>query len=100
MAAIKLVCHKCATVNEVQDRIGRRDECSSCRSDLHSCMNCDHYDVKAYNSCKETSADVVKEKDRSNFCDYFAPKTAGGAGPKGPSKDDLKAAAEALFKKK
>jgi hypothetical protein len=55
--------------------------------------------VTAYNQCREPAADVVKEKDRSNFCDYFSPQ-AGGAGNRGPSKDDLRAAAEALFKKK
>lgn len=99
MPAIKFACYKCATAIEVQDRVGRRDECPSCKSDLHSCMMCEFYDVKAYNSCKESAADVVKEKDRSNFCDYFSPNTKGG-GVNGTSKADLMAAAEALFKKK
>jgi hypothetical protein len=99
MPVIKFACYKCAKEIEVQDRVGRRDECSNCKSDLHSCTNCEHYDVKAYNSCKEPAADVVKEKDRSNFCDYYTPNTKA-AGGKPASKDDLLAAAEALFKKK
>jgi hypothetical protein len=38
------------------------------------------------------------EKERSNFCDYFKPRQEGGSGA--PARDALKAAAEALFKKK
>jgi hypothetical protein len=41
---------------------------------------------------------VVREKERSNFCDFFQPST--GEGGSGPSRDQLKNAAEALFKKK
>lgn len=76
--------------------VGRREECPHCRSDVHVCKNCHFYDPRAYNECKEPQADVVKEKDRSNFCDYFQLR-------KGVSvideKAKLKAAAEALFKK-
>lgn len=78
---------------------GRRDECPKCHSDVHACKNCKHYDVKAYNECREPQADRVQEKDRANFCDYFY-----GADPSGVSASDqqknLMAAAEALFKKK
>lgn len=78
--------------------IGRREECPACGSDVHVCLNCTHYDKGAYNECKESSADFVKEKDRANFCDYFTPSDKKGGG--GKSKDDLLSAAEALFKKK
>lgn len=78
--------------------VGRREECPNCSSDVHVCLNCVHYDKGAYNECKEPSADYVKEKDRSNFCDYFTPSDKKGGG--GKAKDDLMSAAEALFKKK
>jgi hypothetical protein len=39
---------------------------------------------------------VVREKDRSNFCDYF--KIGDKSAVAGPSKEDLRAQAEALFK--
>ena len=51
--------------------IGRRDCCPYCGADLHSCRNCQHYSVSAYNECIETQADRVLEKERSNFCEYF-----------------------------
>ena len=97
MSAIKLICFSCGTENEVVDKVGRRDECSKCMADLHACKNCRFYDPSAYNECKETSADVVREKEESNFCDYFEP---GSGSFEKSNKDDLLAQAEALFGKK
>jgi hypothetical protein len=57
-----------------------------------------HYEAGAHNDCREPQADRTLEKERSNFCDYFSPKKGGGVG--GPTKESLRAAAEALFKKK
>ena len=93
----KLVCFSCNKEVDFTDRIGRRDECLHCRADLHCCKNCEFYDPKAYNECREPSADVVQVKDRANFCDYFTPRK-GGLDQKSQA-DKLKAAAEALFKK-
>lgn len=75
--------------------VGRRDECPHCHADLHVCKNCQHYDSRAYNECREPTADVVKEKDRSNFCDYFAP--ALDRASQTTKAEDLKAKANALF---
>jgi hypothetical protein len=97
VAAGKITCFSCGQVIPLLGIVGRRDECHKCRADLHACKNCLHYDPKAYNECREPSADVVQEKERSNFCDYFTP--GEGKGPEDKAKD-LRAAAEALFKKK
>ncbi|MFZ3229171.1 MAG: hypothetical protein WA160_03115 [Pseudobdellovibrio sp.] len=78
-------------------KIGFRDECDKCRSDIHVCKNCEFYDIKAYNECREPSADVVKEKDRANFCDFFSPNQNENKTIDQAAK--LRAAAEALFKK-
>jgi hypothetical protein len=94
---MELICFKCQTKNSVYGKVGRKDECTSCGMDLHSCQNCHFYDGKVYNSCKEPAADVVKDKERSNFCDFYQPST--GDGQKNDQKSQLKAAAEALFKK-
>jgi len=79
------------------DNVSRRDECSKCRADVRCCKNCRFYDPKVYNECRETQAEVIREKDRSNLCDYFQPGSAANAEKQ---KADLFAAAEALFKKK
>ena len=94
---ITLKCFNCGTELTFSFNPGRRDTCSKCHADVHVCRNCLHYDRNAYNECREPSAEVVKEKDRSNFCDYFAP--GNGAGGVDKTKD-LRAQAEALFKKK
>ncbi|MFN7728461.1 MAG: hypothetical protein ACK5P7_04840 [Bdellovibrio sp.] len=94
----EVVCFKCSkAVKVLGSAPGRREECPHCRSDLHVCKNCEHYDPRAYNECRESSADVVKDKERANFCDYFAAGT--GLSKSGPTQSDLLAAAEALFKK-
>lgn len=77
--------------------VGRRDECPHCRSDVHVCKNCEFYDPKVYNECRETSAEVVREKERANFCDYFSLRKNGSSAE--DKKAALRAAAEALFKK-
>lgn len=99
MAIVEFLCFECKGKVEVVDSVGFRAECDNCGADAHVCKNCVHYDETAYNSCKETSADVVKEKGRNNYCDYFSPNT-GKQKSAMDKKDDLLAAAEALFKKK
>lgn len=98
MAVIELKCFKCGEALSYSDRIGLREECPKCRSDVHVCKNCQFYDPKVYNECKEPQAEVVMEKERSNRCEYF--QAGKGAGGGGPTKDDLLKAAEALFRKK
>ena len=35
---------------------------------------CDFYESGAHNDCRESSADMVTDKERSNFCDYYRVK--------------------------
>lgn len=97
MAEIRLRCFSCHTEMSFIDKVSRRDECPSCGADVRVCKNCRFYDPKVYNECRETSAEVVREKERSNLCDYFQ---HGGAMQEKNSRENLFAAAEALFKKK
>ena len=80
------------------DKLSRKDECPKCGADARVCKNCDFYDPKIYNECREPQADRLQEKERANLCDFFRPR----AGTLGSEKDKaaaLRAAAEALFKK-
>ena len=98
MAIVHLHCFSCGQELEFTDRVGFREECEKCGEDVHCCKNCAFYDLNSYNECREPSAEVVREKDRSNYCDYFQPRTDKGSENK--KRDDLLAAAELLFKKK
>ena len=95
-------CFQCHEILSFPDRVGLREECNSCGSDVHCCKNCLHYDPKFYNSCKESQAEKVAEKERANRCDHFALLDRGsGAGALAShqaQKEKLKAQAEALFK--
>jgi hypothetical protein len=95
--ATTISCFNCSKELNFPGNIGRREECPFCRSDVHVCKNCEHYDPKVYNECRETQADIVREKDRANFCDYFTPRKGSSGGIDKAAA--LRAAAEALFKK-
>lgn len=100
---IVVFCHHCGTELTFSDRVGLRAECDKCGGDAHVCKNCQFYDPKVYNECREPQAEVVMEKDRANRCEFFQP--AGKRGETGidaatKAKNDMRAAAEALFKKK
>ncbi len=77
---------------------GRGDRCAQCGRDTRVCKGCEFYEKGIHNDCREPQAERVVDKEKSNFCDYFKPARSTGNGA--PSRDALKAAAEALFKKK
>ncbi len=78
---------------------GRADTCKKCGRDTKTCRGCIFYDRSANNQCRESSADPVLDKERSNFCDYFKPS---GTAPSqaAAARDAMRSAADALFKKK
>jgi len=76
--------------------IGRQTQCPYCGSDLHRCLNCVFYERGAYNDCRESQAERVLDKSRSNFCDYF--RFRDGVGKSGASPADPKEKLQALFK--
>jgi hypothetical protein len=98
MSEMRLNCFSCQTTLSFVSVVSFREECTKCSADVRVCKNCDHYDAKIYNECKESQADRILEKERSNRCDYFRPKSQGGDLAT-KTATDLKSAAEALFKK-
>ncbi len=78
---------------------GRGDICKKCGRDTKTCKGCIFYDASANNECRENQAERVVEKERSNFCDYFKPRSGQGTNPN-DSRAAAKAAADALFKKR
>ena len=93
-----MICFSCKKEISVLDgKVSYREECLHCRADAHVCKNCHFYDTRAYNECRESSAERVVEKERANLCDYFQPRQ-GGLSAEDPAAK-ARAAAEALFKK-
>ena len=79
-------------------RIGFRDSCHKCGSDLHACLNCQFYDNGAHHECRESSAEWVRDKERNNVCEYFRLKSGVGVGL-GADKAKAMNALDDLFKK-
>ena len=71
-------CSGCGTAIEFGsgERVGFRDVCPHCHTDLHACRNCAHHDPGAYNECREPNAERVSDRERANRCDWFAPAPA------------------------
>jgi hypothetical protein len=96
-------CHACGRTLALapDQRIGFRDTCESCGADLHACLQCRHHDPGAYNECREPNAERVRDRDRANRCDWFAPGAREGQG--GGAADDAASRARAeldrLFRK-
>jgi hypothetical protein len=42
-----------------------------CRADLRVCLNCQSYDPRVAQQCRERRAEPVLEKAVGNFCEYF-----------------------------
>ena len=92
-------CAHCgAKLDIVGNQVGRRDVCPTCGADVHSCMNCRHYDVSVAKQCKEPFAEVPDDKESANFCEFFQVGEGGISAKK--SHDAALNAAEALFKKR
>ncbi len=64
-------CHACHKELSPDLKVARKDECPFCGADLRCCLNCVFYDRAVSKQCRETVTELVKEKKKSNFCEYF-----------------------------
>jgi hypothetical protein len=94
-----VICYHCGK-DIPENNLGRQDSCASCGRDTRVCRNCRHWDKNSNNECREEQAMRVVDKEKGNFCEWFQPRQGGTAAAGAPTKDALKSAAEALFKKK
>ncbi|MCR5253585.1 MAG: hypothetical protein K6C98_07715 [Treponema sp.] len=82
------MCKKCGTPMPTGS-IYRDSICPNCGADLHSCINCKFYASGSHYDCHETIEEPVRDKDRSNFCDFFMPAVIGtGSGLAGGTPAD------------
>ena len=94
----RICCHACGADLEIEPPLGRSARCPRCSAELRCCLNCRFHDIASYNDCAEPMAERVLEKDRANFCDYFAPGGNSGSSMAGPGADGL-SELEKLFRK-
>jgi hypothetical protein len=93
MGSTSVTCWSCGHSWAFSPPLGRGDLCQQCRRDAKVCLNCKFYDRHASRECVESQAEVVKDKEKSNFCDWFDARSGGGAGRSASSENPL----DALF---
>jgi hypothetical protein len=92
-------CGSCKTTLSGETKAGRRDVCPACGADLRSCRNCRFYDRAASKQCRETVSELVREKEKANYCDYFVFAEDRNTGPDSGSEQAARQSLEGLFKK-
>ena len=94
MGRITVMCWKCGSDIVLTSPVQRSSECPVCHADLRSCRNCTFYSPGSHYDCHETVDELVKDKERSNFCDSFKVKTHF---PSVKKSDEARKKLESLF---
>lgn len=68
---MNVVCSACGAGNEIPEKVGFREVCSSCDAWLHACVNCRFWEK---GNCTEPSAEKVRDPEGQNFCEWFQNK--------------------------
>ncbi len=78
--------------------IGHSTLCPHCGKPLKTCLNCRFYDESAYHQCRESVEELVKDKDRANFCpNFMINKDSAGFGAGNKNKEEAIKRLKALF---
>jgi hypothetical protein len=95
-----LHCYRCGqALAALSLPLARRDECPSCRAELHVCRMCRRFAPRLPKGCDEDDAPDVRDKAAANFCDYFKPNPRAFDPAQRTAEQSAKDALEALFKK-
>ena len=94
----ELQCWRCgASLAGLRLPLGRTEECSACRSQLHVCRLCRSWDRARPKQCREEDAEEVRDKERANFCDWFKPRPGAFDAAGAAAEVAAKSAVDALF---
>ena len=94
---MNVCCHHCGRDVALEAAVQRTDSCPACYSDLKCCLNCMFHDAGRNNQCAEPAAEWVPDKDKANFCEFFA--TRAKAASPGAATVSARSAFDRLFKK-
>ena len=94
------VCWQCgASLAELTLPLSRFDVCKQCRAELHVCKMCRFHEMTVAKQCREPIAEEVRDKQRANYCDYFAPRNDAFTPPASAAISQSQAQLDALFGK-
>ncbi|MDR1899858.1 MAG: hypothetical protein LBQ55_07625 [Treponema sp.] len=87
------MCWYCGSPVTLPEPIGRSLRCDGCGKDLRCCMNCRFFRAGPGGGCTESGAERPAERDRANFCDWFALNPVYRGASAGRKKDREEASA-------
>jgi hypothetical protein len=64
-------CWSCGSDLGALRKVGREEICPACNGWIHACKNCRFWDDVS-RTCEEPAAEWVHDRERANFCDFFA----------------------------
>jgi hypothetical protein len=82
-------CFSCAAPVDNPREVFRSSTCAGCGKDLKVCRNCRFYSPGAHWDCAESIDEQVTDKERANFCTFFAFRDAA-ADPRKPHAPDAR----------
>jgi hypothetical protein len=90
-------CHFCGTPIQNPREVYRSSTCTGCGKDLKICLNCRFYSPGAHGDCAETIDEPVRDKDRANFCTFFAVRDSSRSGSDAEASRAAKRKIDKLF---
>ncbi|MBO5137472.1 MAG: hypothetical protein J6B81_03125 [Spirochaetaceae bacterium] len=91
------MCWKCLKPIENTLEIYRTSVCPECGTDLHCCRNCKFYSPNSHYDCHESIDELVVDKERANFCDWFSVAKEFTGGSNGLAQKNARTAFDNLF---
>ena len=91
---------KCASCGaKAPANITFESSCTNCRSELHTCRQCNYFDPSARFECSKPITTKIVNKNARNTCELFAPRSVVERQTSSGAPTDARAAFAKLFKK-
>ncbi len=64
-------CHSCGNEWLEREAPGFSATCEQCGEFLHCCRNCRFHAPGMHNDCRENQAEMIRDKENRNLCEWF-----------------------------
>ena len=92
-------CHACGAEWTEREAPGFSAQCGKCGEYLHCCRNCKFHAPGHHNDCLESEAEMVRDSETRNHCEYFRFADRDPAARPPDRAARARARLDALFKK-
>ncbi|MBI4976182.1 MAG: hypothetical protein HZC28_01800 [Spirochaetes bacterium] len=74
-----LRCFNCGREIPAKEKVMRGDVCPHCDRDVRVCRNCRFYEKGRHNDCTESAAELIRDKEHTNMCDFFMARNSASS---------------------